>query len=160
VLYRYFPGKTVELLFFFLFFLVYWEGVRLSPLSPSATIWPIVPALGDGWCWVWSSRWNDWQGTPKYPQKTCPNANLSTTNPTCLTRARTRAAAVGSQRLTAWIMVRLCGDTNRIFCKWKSGTFVLHTEQIGVAVTWWTCFREVLRPNLSPSFPSTVLLRK
>jgi hypothetical protein len=31
---------------------------------------------------------------------------LSTTNPTCQTRARTRAAAVGSQRLTTWAMAR------------------------------------------------------
>jgi hypothetical protein len=31
---------------------------------------------------------------------------LSTTNPTCQTRARTRAAAVGSQRLTASAMAR------------------------------------------------------
>jgi hypothetical protein len=38
-----------------------------------------------------------WQGTPKYSEKTCPDATLSTTNPTCQTQARTRAAAVGSQ---------------------------------------------------------------
>jgi hypothetical protein len=43
----------------------------------------------------------DWQGKPEYSEKTCPSAILSTTNPTCQTRARTRAAAVGSQRLTA-----------------------------------------------------------
>jgi hypothetical protein len=24
--------------------------------------WPTVPPPGDGWWWVWSSRWNDWQG--------------------------------------------------------------------------------------------------
>jgi hypothetical protein len=40
-------------------------------------------------------------GKPKYSEKTCPDATLSTTNPTCETRARTRATAVGSQRLTA-----------------------------------------------------------
>jgi hypothetical protein len=26
--------------------------------------------------------WNDWQGKPKYSEKTCPSAALSTTNPT------------------------------------------------------------------------------
>jgi hypothetical protein len=26
---------------------------------------------------------NDWQGKPKYSEKTCPSAALSTTNPTC-----------------------------------------------------------------------------
>jgi hypothetical protein len=28
-------------------------------------------------------RWNDWQGKPKYSEKTCPSAALSTTSPTC-----------------------------------------------------------------------------
>jgi hypothetical protein len=41
------------------------------------------------------------RGKQKYSEKTCPDATLSTTNPTCQTRARTQAAAVGSQRLTA-----------------------------------------------------------
>jgi hypothetical protein len=43
--------------------------------------WLIVPApgvYGDGSNW-----WNDWQGKPKYSEKTCPSAALSTTNPTC-----------------------------------------------------------------------------
>jgi hypothetical protein len=32
---------------------------------------------------MWSSRWNEnWQGKRKYPEKNCPNATLSTTNPT------------------------------------------------------------------------------
>jgi hypothetical protein len=26
---------------------------------------------------------NDWQGKPKYSEKSCPSAALSTTNPTC-----------------------------------------------------------------------------
>jgi hypothetical protein len=31
--------------------------------------------------WVWSSRWNEnLQGKPKYSEKTCPSATLSTTN--------------------------------------------------------------------------------
>jgi hypothetical protein len=46
------------------------------------------------------------KGKPKYWEKTCPDATLSTTNPTCQTRARIRAAAVGSQRLTATAMAR------------------------------------------------------
>jgi hypothetical protein len=47
-----------------------------------------------------------WQGKPKYSEKTCPDATLSTTNPTFQTRARIRAAAVGSQRLTASAIAR------------------------------------------------------
>jgi NAD(P)-dependent dehydrogenase (short-subunit alcohol dehydrogenase family) len=31
-----------------LLFLVYWGGVRLSPLGTLATVWSIVPAPGDG----------------------------------------------------------------------------------------------------------------
>jgi hypothetical protein len=32
--------------------------------------------------------WNDdWQGKPKYSEKTCPSVTLSTTNPTCYARA-------------------------------------------------------------------------
>jgi hypothetical protein len=37
----------------------------------------------DRWWWVWSSWWNEnWQGKPKYLEKTCRTATLSTTNPT------------------------------------------------------------------------------
>jgi hypothetical protein len=36
-----------------------------------------------GWLWWWRNWWNeDWQGKPKYSEKTCPSATLSTTNPT------------------------------------------------------------------------------
>jgi hypothetical protein len=56
-------------------------GVRVSPLGTSATNWPIVPA-SDG-TWAWSNWWNEnWQGKPKYSEKTCPSATLFTTNPT------------------------------------------------------------------------------
>jgi hypothetical protein len=36
------------------------------------------------WLWRWRIiRWNEnWQGKPKYSEKTCPSATLSTTNPT------------------------------------------------------------------------------
>jgi hypothetical protein len=35
------------------------------------------------WLWWWRICWNeDWQGKPKYSEKTCPSATLSTTNPT------------------------------------------------------------------------------
>jgi hypothetical protein len=37
---------------------------------------------------------------------------LSTTNPTCQTRARTRATTVGSQWLSAWAMARPCWPLN------------------------------------------------
>jgi hypothetical protein len=47
--------------------------------------WSIVPAPDDRWWWLWRNWWNvDWQGKPKYSDKTCPSATLSTTNPTWL----------------------------------------------------------------------------
>jgi hypothetical protein len=35
-----------------------------------------------GWLWGWRIWWNEWQGKPKYSEKICPEATLSTTNPT------------------------------------------------------------------------------
>jgi hypothetical protein len=47
--------------------------------------WPIVPAPDDRWWWLWHNWWNeDWQGKPKYLEKTCPSATLFTTNSTWL----------------------------------------------------------------------------
>jgi hypothetical protein len=84
-------------------FLVSCGGVRLSPLGTSATIWPIVPAPDDRW-WMWSTQWNNnWHGKLKYSEKTCPNFNLSATNPTW---ARNLAAVVRCRQLTAWAMAR------------------------------------------------------
>jgi hypothetical protein len=51
-------------------------------------------------------EWMVLVGEPKYSEKTCPDDTLSTTNPTCQTRARTRTAPVGSQRLTASTIAR------------------------------------------------------
>jgi hypothetical protein len=56
-------------------------GVQLGPFSMAATDWPIVPC--HGWLWWWKIWWNeDWQGKPKYSEKTRHRATLSTTNPT------------------------------------------------------------------------------
>jgi hypothetical protein len=54
------------------------------------------------------SRWNvDWQGKPKFSEKTCPSATFVHHKiPHDQTRVLTRAAAVGSRRLTAWAMAR------------------------------------------------------
>jgi hypothetical protein len=58
-----YEGVDVNPIFFYLRIV----GVesKLGPLGTSATYWPIVPAPGD------------W-----YSEKTCPDATLSTTNPT------------------------------------------------------------------------------
>jgi hypothetical protein len=43
---------------------------------------PPICLLIPGWLW-WRNWWNDWQGKLKYSEKTCPDATLSTANPTC-----------------------------------------------------------------------------
>jgi hypothetical protein len=87
-------------------FLVSFSGVRLSPLGTSANIWPIVPAPDDRW-WVWSSRWNEnWQGKPKYSEKTCPIATLSTTNPAWPDRGLNPGRRGGKPATNAWAMAR------------------------------------------------------
>jgi hypothetical protein len=51
--------------------------------------WPIVPTPDDRRWWLWSNWWNeDWQGKPRYSEKTCPTATLSTTNPIWLDPVR------------------------------------------------------------------------
>jgi hypothetical protein len=82
---------------FFSFVGVRWD----SPLGTSTTIGLnyTIPGLLE--CGI---RWNEnWQGKPKYSEKTCTSATLSTTNSSC---ARTRAAVVGNRHLTAWAMAR------------------------------------------------------
>jgi hypothetical protein len=54
-----------------------WGGVRLSPLGTSPSVWPIIPAPGDRWWWMWSVRWNmNWQGNPKYSEETFPQCHF------------------------------------------------------------------------------------
>jgi hypothetical protein len=62
--------------------------------------WPIVPAPGDRWWWLWS------RGNRSTRRKPAPVPLCPPQIPHDLTGDRTRAAAVGSQRLTAWAMAR------------------------------------------------------
>jgi hypothetical protein len=94
-------GCPEVVLFFFFWFLG--VGLRLSPLGTSVTNWPIVPAPGNRW-WVWSSRWHE-NGRGNRSTRRNP-APLPLCPPHELTRVRTRAAAMGSRRLTAWTMSR------------------------------------------------------
>jgi hypothetical protein len=75
------------------------SGVGLSPLY-RGHFWPIVPAPDDRWGWLWSNWWNkDWQGKPKYSEKTCPSTTLSTTNPTWPTHPGRRGGKPSTNRL-------------------------------------------------------------
>jgi hypothetical protein len=53
----------------------------MGPLGTSATEWPIVPAPGDYDDWEFGGMKVD-RGKPKYSEKTCHSATLSTKNPT------------------------------------------------------------------------------
>jgi hypothetical protein len=58
-------------------------GVRLSPLGTSATVGLLYqPRMIDDDDYGAVGGMRDWQGKPKYSEKTCPSATLSTTNPT------------------------------------------------------------------------------
>jgi hypothetical protein len=61
-------------------FFIILNGAGLGPLGTAVTV---APATDDRWWWLWSSWWNeDCQGKLKCSEKICPNATLSTTNPT------------------------------------------------------------------------------
>jgi hypothetical protein len=86
--------------------------MKLSSLGTADTVWPIVLAPDDRW--LWSSRWNEnWQGKPKYSEKTFPSATLSTTNPTWPDLGSNRGSRGGKP------------VTNRLSC----GTWCTTTKQ-------------------------------
>jgi hypothetical protein len=88
----------------FIFFIA--SGVGLNPFY-CGHIWPIVRARDNRWGWLWTNwRIEDWKGKPKYSEKTAPAPLCPPQIPLDQIRDRTRAAAVGSQRLTAWAMAR------------------------------------------------------
>jgi hypothetical protein len=73
---------------------------KLGPLDTSASNWPIVPAPGD------CEDGEFGGGNRSTRRKPAPAPLCSPQIPLDQTRARTRAFAVGSQRLTAWAMAR------------------------------------------------------
>jgi hypothetical protein len=78
---RYPPSTTREALpLDTTFFRVLIRGTRVCNLDSFLGVrWDWVhlvrrPLIGLWW-WMWSSRWNEnWQGKPKYSEKTCPSA--------------------------------------------------------------------------------------
>jgi hypothetical protein len=101
------------------------SGVGLSPLY-CGHFWPTVPAPDDRWGLLWSNWLNeDWQGKLKYSKKTTPAPLCPPQIPLDQTQDRTRPAAMGSQRLTAWAMARPWeyGRVEKIWTyeRWKTG---------------------------------------
>jgi hypothetical protein len=93
---------SATILFFIYLFIWF---VRLLALRP---LLAYCASLGWLWRWLLRSRWNvDWHGKPKFSEKTCPSATFVHHKiPHDHTLIWTRAAAVGSRRLTAWAMAR------------------------------------------------------
>jgi hypothetical protein len=73
---------------------------KMGPLGTSATEWPIVPAPGDYDEGEFGGM-NIGRGNRSTRRKPAPAPLCPPQIPLDQTRARTRAAAVGSQRLTA-----------------------------------------------------------
>jgi hypothetical protein len=71
-----------SLLFYFFLIRIVGGGVQAGS-TRHVGHW-IAYCICPGWLWWWRILWNeDWQGKPKYSEKTCPSATLSiTTNPT------------------------------------------------------------------------------
>jgi hypothetical protein len=94
--------------------------MRLRALGIAATVWPIVVPPDDRWWWFWSNRCNEnWQGKPKYSEKTCPSASMSTTNRTWPNlgskpgRRRGKPAtdhlSYGTNMSTCWFIPKVAG---------------------------------------------------
>jgi hypothetical protein len=89
------PARSQSL--FFLICIV-GGGIKVhSTLRP-----PMAYCASPGWLWWWRNRRNDWQGKPKYSERTCPSAALCTTNPTCCPYANPgrRSGKPASNRLS------------------------------------------------------------
>jgi hypothetical protein len=93
--------------------------VRLSPLGTSATNWPVAPAPDDRWWWMWSSRRNEnWQGKPKYSEKTYPSATLFTINPTWPDLGLNPGRRSGKPESTPWITARSITVYRKLSFRW------------------------------------------
>jgi hypothetical protein len=69
-------------MFFIIIFFIYIVGGGVQTGSTRHVGHLLAYCTCPGWLWGWRIWWNEWQGKPKYSEKTCPGATLSTTNPT------------------------------------------------------------------------------
>jgi hypothetical protein len=83
-------------------FFNWYSGGMESNWVHSALRPPMAYCDSAGWLRWCRNRWNDWQGKPKYLEKTCPSAALSTTNLTCCpeTNPGRRGGEPASNRLS------------------------------------------------------------
>jgi hypothetical protein len=127
----------------FLFFWILSDGVHSGSTRHCGHYWPIVPAPGDYEDGKVSGMNGFGRGNRnKYSEKTCPDATLSTTNPTCQARARTRAAVVGSHRLTASALAR----PGRGFLALASATLQGSHAKSRISLEQWFSLKRMLMP--------------
>jgi hypothetical protein len=91
--------------FFFFSIRIVGGGVQMGPLGTSATEWPLIHAPGD-YDYGEFGGMKIGRGKRSTRKKPAPAPLCPSRIPLDQTRARTRAAAVGSQRLTAWAVAR------------------------------------------------------
>jgi hypothetical protein len=98
-------------------FRIVWGRVQLGPFGTAATNRPIVPAPGD---YDDGEKLVEWwlTGDTEVLGENLPQCRF-VHSPTCSARKRTRAAAVGSQRLTALATARSHGSVTT-FSSWTS----------------------------------------
>jgi hypothetical protein len=89
--------KTIKIIY--IIYIVGGRESKLGPLGTSATEWPIVPAPGDYDGAIGGMKIG--RGNRSTRRKPAPAPLCPPQIPLYQTRARTRAAEVGSQRLTA-----------------------------------------------------------
>jgi hypothetical protein len=92
-----------------------------------------------GWDWVqsrlWSNRWNENRhGKPKYSEKTCPSATMSTTNPTWLYLGSNTGCHGGkpvTNHLSYGAVLQLC---NINISNWKPFNFLITKSLKGISL--------------------------
>jgi hypothetical protein len=132
-----------------------------SLLGTSTINWPIVPYPDDRW-WMWSGRWNEnWQGKPKYSEKTCLSTTLSTTNSIWAYlgsnpgRRRGKPAAKRLRHGTADKRPWLNRGINQEFCRKVWGKPLQTSMRISaVLADVWT--KDL--PNLGPGYYTCIYL--
>jgi hypothetical protein len=92
-------------------------------------------------------------GETKVLGKNLPSATSSTTNLTCQIRAGTRAATVGSHRLTAWAIARPPGYLSRYSDGVRTGRLWFDCRQCKIFL-----FSTASRPILEPIKPPIQLV--
>jgi hypothetical protein len=106
----------------------WWGGTKSTRYC--GHFWPTVQAPDDRWGWLWSNWWTeDWQGKPKYLEKTCPSATLSTTNPTWPdsgSNSGRRGGKPATNRLSYGATRQLSDRLN--YCFHKPGNKVKHID--------------------------------